>query len=630
MCSSCHGEVGEGGLGPKLQNSRRSRSTLALIIDLQMPADDPSGCDRECADKISDFIHDGLNSDALACDEVGPSPRRLRLLKRREYYNTVRDLFGIEAGEPTHSFEVDLGTQQAQSVHVAGSFNGWAGTLADGGWPLMNVGGNRWAATLGVPAGHHTYKFVIDESDWIADPGNPNTEGDGVGGVNSVIDVAEGLKLNVPVETRPEGYPFDNDATAALVTSPHVDAYVSAAESVATSVGSGLSASKLVDELGVRIFRRPLTSEEKSRYQGIASSDGVEVALQAMMVSPNFLYRSEIGKRTDAGDYKLTDYEMAAALSYMFWATTPDQELLDAAGRGELSKAEDIEKQARRLLADPRSRRVVGDFAVQWLGAEQLDTATKSANLFPEYSPQIKDEMVANLRQLVDSTLFESGGQFHSLYTSRQPTSKVLDGFLGAGGERNAGILSHPAILAAYAHSDQTSPIRRGLFVRRRLLCQELPPPPPNAGAVPEVDPSATTRERFAQHTENAFCASCHQYIDGLGFGFEGFDAVGKYRSSEAGQPIDTRGELRDIEGLGSDTRFEFDSLAQLGAELAASDAAQSCFVRQMVRFSRGYRETLADRCARLDLEQRFARADGEVGELMVEIAVSKAFRRRR
>jgi hypothetical protein len=185
-------------------------------------------------------------------------------------------------------------------------------------------------------------------------------------------------------------------------------------------------------------------------------------------------------------------------------------------------------------------------------------------------------------------------------------------------------------VLATSAHSDQTSPILRGLLVRRNFLCQDLPPPPPEGGGVPAIDPDATTRERFAMHSSNPGCRNCHQYIDSVGFGFEHFDPVGRWRETEHGKPIDAEGDMNDVERLGSDTGAPFHSIPELAQTLAKSEAAQSCFVRQYLRFSRGVRETLAERCARLAIEDKWAAAGGNIRELMVQSVLARDFVERR
>jgi len=188
----------------------------------------------------------------------------------------------------------------------------------------------------------------------------------------------------------------------------------------------------------------------------------------------------------------------------------------------------------------------------------------------------------------------------------------------------------HASVLASTAHSDQTSPIRRGLLIRRNFLCEDLPPPPPFAGGVPEVDSTATTRDRFAAHTANPVCAGCHRYIDDLGFGLERFDAVGRWREQEHGAPIDPSGNLNDVERLGTGTSAPYASLPELAAKLSASAAAPSCFTRQYLRFSRGLRESLAQRCERLSIERTFEASGRDIRELMVQSVLAPSFVERR
>jgi hypothetical protein len=326
----------------------------------------------------------------------------------------------------------------------------------------------------------------------------------------------------------------------------------------------------------------------------------------------------------------------------MFWGTMPDRELFDAAASGELDAASGIEAQARRLLADPRSRFALDAFARQWLGIERLTTTRKRPELFPQFTDHLRASMIRETETFVSRVILE-GGRLRDLFTAGYTfvdaeLAALYDMQGGSSGfERadypegqRAGIFGHASILAATAHSDQTSPILRGLFVRERLLCQDLPPPPAFAGGVPEVDPNATTRDRFEQHTADPVCAGCHQYIDDVGFGFERFDAIGAYRETEQGLAIDARGDMNDVEGLGTGVPAPYASLPELAQIVADSRAAPDCFVRQYYRYARGFRESLADRCARQWLEERFAASGYDLRELMVDVAVSPDFVRRR
>jgi hypothetical protein len=314
----------------------------------------------------------------------------------------------------------------------------------------------------------------------------------------------------------------------------------------------------------------------------------------------------------------------------------PDDALFAAAKSGELATPDGLERHARRLLADPRARTMVATFGEQWLGTDSLDQLTK-ADPYP-FDPVLRAAMRAETQALVTHVVFDGSHTLGELFTANYTfANDVLAKHYGlppvAGSAlqqvtypdaSRAGVLGHASVLSSTGHSDQTSPIRRGLFVRRRLLCQDFPPPPPNAGGVPKVDPTATTRERFAQHTANTFCKTCHQYIDDVGFGFEAFDTVGQKRDSEAGKPIDSQGDMNDVEGLGTNTHAPYASLSELGKVLAGSEAARACVTRQAYGFARG--QIVDDVCKVQPIEQRWLAAGGDLRELLVGIVTDPAF----
>jgi hypothetical protein len=237
----------------------------------------------------------------------------------------------------------------------------------------------------------------------------------------------------------------------------------------------------------------------------------------------------------------------------------------------------------------------------------------------------------------VEHVLFDGSGRFDELLTARTsfvegPLASLYGlpaapaGVRDLGPARAAGLLSHAGLLAAYAHSDQTSPVKRGVFVREQLLCQHFPPPPANAGGVPRVDPTATTRERFRQHAADPSCRGCHQYIDEVGFGFEGFDAVGAARTGEAAGPIDTTGELRDVERFGTGTTTRFSTLPELGAALAQSRRAKACFATTVFRYTRGRVESEAERCTVEALAERFIASGGDLKAVLVDALADERF----
>ncbi|MEM9454259.1 MAG: DUF1592 domain-containing protein [Myxococcota bacterium] len=669
----------------------RDRGDSAAGTDTDTGTGGPGGAyDAGLTEGDSETETDGEPGDACMASRA---PRQLRLLTRHEYDATVHDLFAlvdpdscsddaqcpagatcegatcqIETVLPT-SFEIP-GQGGWNSVHLAGSFNDWPGTVAEGGWALdYDAGAGTWTGSFEIPAGQHLYKLVIDESDWVPDPSNPQTADDGFGGSNSVLDVEGQTQVvpprsltfteDLPAEVRPTGYPFDNNAATGLVTPVHAEQYMRAAQAVAAFAvaesdawlpcapeGDGsVCAQQVATQLGRRAFRRPLDDDEVSKYADLVTGeasfdDGLRVALQAMLASPYFVYRFEVGE--PQGDhFVLTGYELAAALSYGLWGTTPDDALLDAAEAGELSSAEGVQAQVQRLLEDPRAREQVGTFAVQWLEVEKVATIDKNAAMFPSFDAALRRSVLEETRRLAAHATFAGPGGFDTLL---QADYTFVDAALAglyeidppdtdwaqvAAPPGRAGILGHASVLAANAYPDQTSPVRRGLFVRRALLCQELPDPPPDAGGVPDVDPNASTRERFEQHMNDPYCASCHQFIDPVGFGFEHFDPVGAWRDEDAGHSIDATGQMRGLESLSDDVQ-DFSTIPELASIVAGSESAPACFATHYFRYTHGRLETSDDECALENLARRFSEAEHDVVALIVSTLTAPEFMVRR
>ena len=615
-----------------------------------------------------------------------PPARQLRLLTRREYRNTVRDLFQL--ADPSlpcapHVFVYDAAGKRPVTVHVAGTFNNWAKTIADGGWPLeLGANNTTWSLARDLVNGDYAYKFVLDEREWTADPANPRTTDDGQGGKNSVLTIACGgpadagrpaipadLTATFPVESRPRKdnlsdlFPFDDASEKQVVSPTHIEEYWRAGKAIADRMASDLPtlvpcdansdaaacADKFVRQFGLRAFRRPLGDAELARYAKLVTSSssfsaGLGTAVRAFLSSPHFLYRPEGSQVASGVAARMTAYETASAMSYLFWGSMPDKQLFDAAGSGQLDTAAGIEQQARRLLRDPRSRDTVGTFAAQWLGAEEILVADKDASLFPALSAAARSSMVEETRRFVTNVVFDASRTYDELlradYSFVNAELASLYGISGVTGTAlrrqkyadafRIGLLGHASLLGTYARSDQTSPIKRGLFVRRRLLCQDLPPPPADVPPVPAVDRNASTRERFRQHTASAGCASCHRYIDGIGFGFERFDAIGKLRTDDNGHPIDSSGDMNDVEGLRTNTAAPYTDIRGLAEVLVASNAAKNCLATQYYRFTRGAFETSESTCALEQIQSRFRERGYDIQELMIALTQTSDFVTRR
>jgi hypothetical protein len=560
-----------------------------------------------------------------------------------------------------HTFVFPADGQSYGTVHVAGTFNGWPGTIADGGWPMTYVPSiDAWIAKHSIDDGPHSYKLVLDETTWITDPNGEGTEDDGFGGLNSTLQVAcEGVSdppaaspldptSDFPVESRPQGYPFDNAAEAGLVTATHVERYLRTAEAIAERTDlSELTGCDLddaddaclrswIEGFGRRVFRRPLEPDHVDAYLALTTSQestrlGIEVALRVMLSSPMFLYRQEIGVVGDDGFAHLDGWEVAASLSYFLWGSTPDDALLDAAESGALDEPSGIAEQARRLLDSDRARKRLGVFGAQWLGVERIVTADKNADAFPEFDRALAADMLEETKQFIASVIVDGGSYPELLLSGHTVASPELQSLYGAeDGElpdaRHAGLLGHASVLGSHSHSDQTSPVRRGVFVRERILCAPLPPPPPDAATIPSIDPNASTRERFSQHSSDPACEGCHRLIDPVGFAFEHFDAIGRYRETEGGIPIDASGSVYDLDGEDP----SHDGLVGLAGLIADSEQGPACFATQSYRFALGALETEAEACDLDRLATRFAEADYDLRELLVAVTQLESFTRRR
>ncbi len=477
-----------------------------------------------------------------------------------------------------------------------------------------------------------------------------------------LLGVAKPSIDELPVEPRVVG--FDNNASASVVTSRHVDAYLARADEL---VRKGLATSRakivscdfaqngctrtFVEKFGRRVFRRPLREAEITRYLGFFSTElthgnadeGATLAATSMLIAPSFLYRSELGVLGPDGTYALTPFEIATALSFTFLGTTPDDALLDSAAKGELGTPESVETAARRLLADPRAKVQVARFAGQWLDTSALLSANKDKTVYPSFTDAVREGMAEEQQAFVIHVIFDSTKTFSELLTAdyvfANATVATFYGLSGAGttpvklaaGPNRGGLLTLGSILASQAHSNESSPIKRGKFVRDRLLCQELSPPPPSVDATPPgLDPTLTTRERFAKHTANIACRSCHQFIDGVGFGFERYDGVGGYRELENGKSIDSSGELRGREGFETNTVEAFDGPRALGALLAKGESAPRCFATQWYRFARGIKEEGVDACSAQRLGTLFLEKGQNVQELLVAVVLQRSFLVRR
>jgi len=363
---------------------------------------------------------------------------------------------------------------------------------------------------------------------------------------------------------------------------------------------------------------------------------GMQHAVWAILQSPSFLYRVELGVASppDAGRLKYTSYEMSSRLASALWNSVPDDILLDAAAANALDTPDGVTAQAQRMLADPRASRAVVAFVDDLYGMSNLEEATKDPTLFPSWTPTIQAEMKQELELRVVDMVLTEPGDFLSLYDGTTTfvnsdlatyyglTTAATSAFgkvqLPAGGPR-AGILGAGAILAAYGLPQRTSPTTRGKFVNDAILCRSIPPPPPGVPPLPpSLAPNTTLRQQLVAHRAAPQCASCHSIMDPIGFGMEYFNTAGLYRTTDNGQPIDATGTL----GTAS-----FNGLAQLGSVLRNDALSAPCVVTKNYTNAQGRAPTDWDTAALNALTAQFIASGNRADKLLVSLVSSDAFR---
>lgn len=506
----------------------------------------------------------------LDCDRTLPGRADARLLTRLQYDNTVRDLLG-DATSPARSFP-------AENI-------------------LLGFGNNADAhrASLLLAEGH------LSAAEEIA-----------------AAAVARGLDALLPCEAGDR-----SDACAA----------------------------RFVTDFGYRAYRRPLRAEESEPFVDLFQEasplwgfdKAIELVIQTFLQSPQFLYRPESMATASLADapapagagmdrpVALDSYQIASRLSYFLWNTMPDAELFSLAEAGQLTDLEALRGQAQRMLEDERARATVSDFHEQWLGLAQLSGLTREGPEAASLSG-FNSSWADSLEQFVQYAFWEEGGNVQALLSS--PTIFVdapLGALYGAPEGRfedpnRAGILGQPGLMALLAHAEQSAPVQRGKFVREQLLCQPLPPPPPDVDTTPpDPDLDATTRERFRQHSADSRCAGCHRLLDRVGFGLEAFDHLGRFRTEENGLPVDTSGYIEDA----GDPSLEgaFVGELELAGKLAASPQVEACLATQWFRYGMGRAEQRTDACSLERVKTEFAASGGDFAQLLISLAVTDAFR---
>jgi hypothetical protein len=461
-----------------------------------------------------------------------------------------------------------------------------------------------------------------------------------------------------------QGGGFSNNADALVVSHLLAESYASAAQAMAatavtrlsslspcdvTTTGEQSCARQFIVTFGKRAFRRPITSDEATRFLALYTTgrtggtyaDGISVVIEMMLQSPHFIYRVEPAPSLAAGaaPVAVTPYELATRLSYFIWGSMPDDTLFAAADAGALSTSSQVAGQARRMLQDNRAHDAVAAFHREWLQLDHALEAPKAAMMFPTWSPTLAGALFAESQTFVEN-VFWSDGRLATLlsapytfadqtvaqyYGATAPASTSF-GKLMLDPTQRAGLLTQGTFLAAHAGPDQTSPVQRGKFVREQLLCQTVAPPPNNLVIMPpKVDQTTSTRDRFKQHEmTGSSCAACHALMDPLGFGFEHYDTIGQWRTVDGPSTVDATGMV-----TGTDVDGPYDGAVALMAKLSVSTQVANCVATQWFRFATGRTETTADMCTLQTIRAQFSSSQTDMRALPVAIATSDAFRYR-
>ncbi len=473
--------------------------------------------------------------------------------------------------------------------------------------------------------------------------------------------------LSIPTQTLPRAVVvggFDNNARAQAPSADLIEQLANGANAVATlavadptkilpcKVSSAADEEpcgfSFVDAFGAKAYRRPLETDERDRlrtfFSASRASYGFGVALrmtiETVLQSPQFLYLYELGELQADGRYQLRPFELASRMSYFLWNAPPDDALLASAASGKLGDSAEIEKQARRLLADPRAHEAIAAFHAQWLPLGILESAQKDVSIFAYWdNAKTPGALRAATAQYVDWLFWEQGTltamltDTHGFVTDATapmfgvaPPGSASPKLTSLESTQRAGLLTDPGVMAALAHQTDDSPVLRGVFVLRNVLCAPPPPPPPGVNQSPPSHGATphTTRDRFASTHEQGTCADCHKLIDGVGFGFEHYDATGAFRTKDSGFPVDSTGEL-----LGTDVDGPFDGAVDLGKKLASSQQVQTCVSREWLRYSLGLAGNEISASMVAPVSKTFGDHGLDVRELLIAVIESEPFRLR-
>jgi len=327
---------------------------------------------------------------------------------------------------------------------------------------------------------------------------------------------------------------------------------------------------RILSNLARRAYRRPVSEKDTAplrklvataQNEGLSLEQAIETAIEAVLVSPNFLFRIERDPRDAPPIHRVSDVELASRLSYFLWSSMPDDELLRLAEAGKLSDPKTLQAQVTRLLGDSRSAALADNFAGQWLELRNLDSVKPDPDKFPEWGPEMREAMRTETSMFFDHILRENQPisdflDAHYTFLNEQLAKFYgIDGVTGADFRRvelapgqRGGLLSQASVLTVSSYPSRTSVVLRGKYILENILGSPPPPPPANVPALDEdsVGTSLSLRQQMERHREDPTCASCHAKMDPLGFALENYNAIGKWRTTDGKFPVDSTGTLPD------------------------------------------------------------------------------------
>ena len=446
------------------------------------------------------------------------------------------------------------------------------------------------------------------------------------------------VSIEGPIDTDPI-YPESHRRLIAV--SPDASGGVSAEEAARQNLRAFLR----------RAFRRAVNDAEVGEYlrlfnmahgRGESFVRSMQVAMTAALVSPQFLFRIETDRNPNdpADRHSLDDFELASRLSYFLWSSMPDDELLQLAEGGVLNREDVLKQQVDRMLEDPRSVAIVDNFVEQWLALRKLNTQEVSPDpeLFPMYSPKLRDDMQTETKMFVQSIIREQKPLSTMLtadYTfvnERLAELYDIDGVKGDDFRKvklpkgRRGLLTHASVLTLTSYPQRTSPVKRGEWVLANILGDEPPPPPPLVPGLEETqeaNPDLALREQLVLHRADPGCAACHRTMDEIGFGFENFDPIGRWRDQDGKFKIDAGGELPSGESFKTPAEL-VDVLQRREAEF------QHCVSEKLLTYALGRGLEYYDRCALEDIATRLENDGATFPNLIQSIVISQPFRMRR